>query len=395
MKWLSIAIVGLVVILVASQFWTHGTSGRKLNNVTPVSVVNQINVSLNKPKADSDAVNIPTTDTALLPVKTVPYKSYYRNKVIVLMYHEVTPEQIDSGTVLSSKFKRQLALMKAYGFKYITMKQYTDFILKGTPVPDNAVLMTFDDGYESFYQYAYPILKENNIPATMFLIANTVSNPKHPGIPKVSWEQIADMHKNGIDFYNHTFDSHVIVPVNASHSVKRPTLQGPIYLDQLKRKETIDEFKARVKKDLSQAQTLIKEKLGNDMDVLAFPYGSFSKTTLDVCKELGIQITFTVKPGINKKGQLNGFRVNAGGDKNNPDALIQLMKNGVPEPKVKKTRSPFDLMNEGPVGTFLKILPKQPDRYQKHEHPSGKDDIVIRLKGKSDSFERKNGADAA
>lgn len=360
-KWTSAAIIGLIIIVATAFLWENGSRNTKINNLTPLSTIGQLGASLGAGKISGGSVNKQSSQK--VPSPATPNKVYYRNKVIVLMYHEVTPEQIDAGTVLVSKFKRQIELMKANGFKWITMKQYNDFILKGTPVPDNAVLMTFDDGYESFYQYAYPILKEHKIPATMFIILNTVDNPRHPGIPKLTWDQIDTMHQNGIDFYNHTYDSHILAPTNASHKATRAVLAGPMYLEKLKRKETDAEFKSRVKTDLSKAQAMLKEKLKNDIDVLAFPYGAYTKSTLEVCRELGIKITFTVKPGINKKGQLNGYRVNAGGVKNNPDELIKLMKNGA-EQKAKKLSSPFDLLNQGPLKTLEHVVP-EPDGHRK------------------------------
>ncbi|WP_068619390.1 polysaccharide deacetylase family protein [Paenibacillus tuaregi] len=353
-KWISAAVIVLVLVLTANSLWQNGSSKHKINNLTPLSTIGDIGASIGAGKGSDKPVNVKSSKTT--PSQATPNKIYYRNKVIVLMYHEVTPEQIDSGTVLVSKFKRQIELMKANGFKWITMKEYSDFILKGTPVPPNAVLMTFDDGYESFYEYAYPVLKEHKIPATMFLIANTVDNPKHPGIPKLTWAQVDEMHKNGIDFYNHTYDSHILAPTSASHKSSRAVLAGPMYLEKLNRKETMTEFKARVKKDLSQAQAILKQRLGNNMDVLAFPYGAYTKETLQVCRELGIKITFTVKPGINAKGQLNGFRVNAGGKQNNPDELIKLMKSGAKQETKKKLSSPFDLLHEGPFKTLEQLI---------------------------------------
>lgn len=358
-KWISAPILVLILILTANAVWSSGSRDHRINNLTPLNAIGHVGASLGASKVVDGAAQVKNTQVTSSPA--TPNKIYYRNKVIVLMYHEVTPEQIDAGTVLVSKFKRQIELMKANGFKWITMKQYSDFILKGTPVPPNAVLMTFDDGYESFYDYAYPVLKENKVPATMFLITNTVDNPKHPGIPKLTWDQIDTMRANGIDFYNHTFDSHILAPTSSSKKVSKAVLAGPMYLEKLNRKETNAEFKARVKSDLSKSQAILKEKLGNEMDILAFPYGAYSKSTLEVCRELGIKITFTVKPGINGKGQLNGFRVNAGGDKNNPDALIKLMKSGAKQ-NTKKLSSPFDLLHEGPFKTLEHVIERTSDK---------------------------------
>ncbi|WP_337926671.1 polysaccharide deacetylase family protein [Paenibacillus caui] len=275
--------------------------------------------------------------------KPTPNAVYYRDGVIVLMYHEVKPVQSDAKTLLVSKFKEQLNLMKANGFHWITMSQYTNFILHHGKIPDNAVLLTFDDGYESFYQYAYPVLRQYHAPATNFLIVNTISNVKHIGIPKLTWGQIRLMHRSGIDFFNHTFDSHSYSYTDKAHRHLKPLLAGPIYSAKDARKETEPEYEDRIYNDLSRAKEMLHRELDNTYDVLAFPYGAFSEDTIKVCRELGIEVTFTVKRGMNHAGQLNGYRVNGGGGDNEPDVIVEYMKEGAPEKNLTLNK-PYDLI---------------------------------------------------
>lgn len=279
-----------------------------------------------------------------------PHGVYYRNHVIVLMYHEVAAKPQDDKALSLAKFKQQLTLMQRNNFHWITMEQYRQFILKDAPVPDNAVLMTFDDGYESFYTDTYPVLKQFHVPATNFLIVNTVGNPKHVGIPKVTWQQVEDMHRNGYDFYNHTFDSHAYASHDGKGGKQLPMLEAPMYVKKLKRSETTKEYLNRVKTDLTKADTILAQRLGNQDKVLAFPYGAYSMPVLRLCHKLGIDITFTVKSGINAYGQKNGYRVNAGGEEDNPTALIDLMKEGTGMQKPGSDASRF-LLEFGAFGT--------------------------------------------
>ncbi|MEC0182263.1 polysaccharide deacetylase family protein [Paenibacillus peoriae] len=266
----------------------------------------------------------------LFSLTPTPDRVYYQNKVIVLMYHEVTKAPPDPGALRLTNFTKQLDEMKANGFRWITMKEYTDFILHKAKVPDNALLMTFDDGYESFYTDTFPVLKAYRVPATNFLITSTISNPKHIGIRKLTWDQIQQMHAEGIDFYNHTNDQHAYGYSNAARTKQKPLLMGPVYSKKLGRMETEDEFKQRVYTDLGTADKKLFKHLHNDRNVLAFPYGGYTKETLEICRSLGIDVTFTVKRGINSPGQTNGYRVNAGGIHNIPEVLVQYMKEGAP-----------------------------------------------------------------
>ncbi|WP_274648804.1 polysaccharide deacetylase family protein [Paenibacillus humicola] len=264
--------------------------------------------------------------TGLKPGIDQPQGVYYKKRVLVLMYHEVEPKPSDPSALPAEKLERQLELMKANNFHWITMDQYRNFVLHGDPVPNNAVLMTFDDGYESFYQYAYPILRKYGVPATSFLIVGTVGNPRHPGVPKLNWDQVKEMSKHGISFYNHSYDSHLYEPTDAKGRHLIPALTGRIYLKDKGRRETEKEYEQRVTADLEKANAVLERELGAQNHVLAFPYGAFSKPLLDICAKLGIDVTLTVKEGLDKPGQRNGFRLNAGGTQNNPELQLALMK---------------------------------------------------------------------
>jgi biofilm PGA synthesis lipoprotein PgaB len=265
----------------------------------------------------------------LKPESTTPNEIYYKNRVLVLMYHHLSPNPETPSTISVDNFEEQLKLMRDNNFNWITMKEYRDFILHQSPVPDNAVLLTFDDGYESLYEYAYPLLQKYKAPASSFLIVDKVDNPKHGGFKKLTWEQIKIMHQNGIEFFSHSYDSHTYAKSNASGTSKNAILAGPMYLENKKRKETEEEYKLRITKDLKRANDILQKKLGVQNHVLAFPYGLFSEPLLKVCEELGIDVTLTVKKGINKPGQKNGFRINAGGKSTDPELLISLMKDAV------------------------------------------------------------------
>ncbi|XID90174.1 polysaccharide deacetylase family protein [Paenibacillaceae bacterium WGS1546] len=263
--------------------------------------------------------------TGLKPSPTEPDGVYYKDKVLVLMYHDIAPVPGNDKTLALADFERQLQLMKENNFHWITMEQYRDFILHGAPVPDNAVLLTFDDGYESLYKYAYPVMKEHGAPAASFLIVNTVGNPKE-SLPKIDWDQVREMHNDGYGFYNHTFNSHRYAPTGPDNSDRMSLIARRIYLKNEQRLETEEEYAARVTEDLRQANEVLLRELGVPNFAFAFPYGAYSDALLDISRELGMDITFTVKSGLNGPGQTNGYRLNAGNADNDPVLQISLMK---------------------------------------------------------------------
>lgn len=288
----------------------------------------------------------------LKPESTNPTGIYYKNRVLVLMYHNLSPKPEDPSTLSVANFEKQLQLMRDNNFHWISMSQYRDFVLHASPVPDNAVLLTFDDGYESFYKYAYPLLQKYQAPASSFLIVDTVDNPKHIGVPKLTWEQVKLMHQNGIDFFSHTYDSHKYVATNSSGTSTKAMLTGQMYLKDNERRETEQEYELRITNDLKQANDILQQKLGVQNHILAFPYGSFSKPLLKICEKLGIDVTLTVKMGINKPGQTNGFRVNAGGTSNDPELQLSLMKHA----EEKLSGIQFDETYDSHIMKWLLVL---------------------------------------
>ncbi|TCZ70204.1 polysaccharide deacetylase [Paenibacillus albiflavus] len=250
---------------------------------------------------------------------------HYQDKALVLMYHEVKNNN-GSIAVSTDQFDKHLSMLKANGYNVISIEQFDDFMTgKEKKIPPNAVVLTFDDGYEDFYENAYPILQKYKMPATNFIIVKSTDVYNPDIIPHMTWEQMVEMRKNGMSFYSHTYDSHKYVAVN-SKGTTAPLLGGPIYLPDKQRVETQEEYYDRIKEDLSKANDLLNSKLGNTRNIISFPYGSFSDTTIQVSKELDMHLYITIKEGINKPGDPVATRINAGKRDFSAEELLAKMK---------------------------------------------------------------------
>ncbi len=250
-------------------------------------------------------------------------KVYYKDRVAVLMYHDLVKGKTTKKALSAEVFKKQMELLKTSGFRVIGMKEYSDFVLKGGKVPDNAVLITFDDGYESFYKLAYPVLKEYGYPATAFLIVRSID--ERIGVPKMTWDQMREMQKDGMTFYSHTYDSHAYADVN-ERGKSKPALTARKYLINKKRQETKEEARQRIIDDLKKAEERLKEELGNTDSILCFPYGAYNDTVMEALKSLDIQISFTIEKGVNSRSDAKGFRINAAKVGMDPETTIGQLK---------------------------------------------------------------------
>ncbi len=87
----------------------------------------------------------------------------------ILAYHMVEPRfDLSITRVKPDQFRRQIEIALASGYRFVTLREY----LAQAQVDEKAVALTFDDGYESIYQYALPILQEYDIRATVFVISH-------------------------------------------------------------------------------------------------------------------------------------------------------------------------------------------------------------------------------
>jgi peptidoglycan/xylan/chitin deacetylase (PgdA/CDA1 family) len=243
----------------------------------------------------------------------LPKGIYYRDNVVVLMYHHLSEKPMPQFPWILSvdRFEDQMKLLKEEGFHVITMEQYRAFMLNNGSVPDNAVLLTFDDGYESFYEFAFPILKKYGYTAVNFVIVSTIDHPNPNSVPKLTWEQMREMKRDGMGFYSHTYDLHHYGIVDAEGG-ERPAASALLYIDDENRNEMNTEYYNRVTRDLAKAEQRLKEELANTDSAIAFPYGSYNDRLLSACDSLGITLTFKIQDGINARTDRNASRINGG-----------------------------------------------------------------------------------
>ena len=136
---------------------------------------------------------------------TVFLKSYTKENeaaacVPVLLYHNIVPVIENEDVLLNitpEQFGLHMKAIKNAGFNTITYRQFYDFAFNGGSLPENPIIVTFDDGYKSNYTYAYPVLKELGMRATIFIVTSTVGATENVNYPHFSWEEASEMEKSG------------------------------------------------------------------------------------------------------------------------------------------------------------------------------------------------------
>jgi len=146
----------------------------------------------------------------------VPYNVF--SHLLVLEYHDVVPAACahDAYEIPVGAFARQMAELYQSHVPVVDARTLATWLATGTPLPPQVVVLTFDDGYEGVYLYAYPILLKYHFPFSVFLIGHVVRRrgPEVPsGWARLTYAEIRTMEASGLaDFESHTWNLHGGIP---------------------------------------------------------------------------------------------------------------------------------------------------------------------------------------
>ncbi len=130
-------------------------------------------------------------------------------------------------TVDPTAFEAQMAYLAGHGYHTITFSDLADRYDRGKPLPDNPVIVTFDDGWAEQYTTVYPILRRYGLIATFFPPTNWINGS---GLT-LSWTQIEEMSQAGMEFGSHTLNHHIL-PDQTPDEVRRQLAQSKAILEQ-------------------------------------------------------------------------------------------------------------------------------------------------------------------
>ncbi len=233
---------------------------------------------------------------ALRAAAPLPEEAYTAD-VPVLMYHHIDEVGNDSTAITPELFEAQMKALRDAGYESVTPDDLIAYVRRGEPLPEKPVVITFDDGYLSNYEYAWPILERYGFRATIFVIGSTVGCTEHykdtdfPITPHFSWAQAAEMVSSGvISVQSHTFDMHQWAPYESGkprESILR--WEG----------ESEADYRAALAADCGEIAGLILSATGERAHVLAYPNGLYDDLAQVTVLENGFDVTFDTEFGSN------------------------------------------------------------------------------------------------
>ncbi len=290
--------------------------------------------SASRPTSVSPPTDLPksasTSSTlASTHLGTVTSTVYFRNQVIALMYHAVDQRKLPGDVITPSTFAQELQLFRKDGFHVVTLAETIAF-LHGAPIPPNAVLITFDNGYESFYRTVYPLLQKYHDPATLFAIIRWLSPPQRKGLfTSLTWSQVETMSKSGlVTVMPQTYNLHHAVAI--SSTLTSPATVGRPYNPATRTVEATSAYDAHILHDVERARAdLVRHLQESNVNAMSYPFGDYTSALDRLLHEAGYRYLFTASYGWGILRSTNPntlYRLDAGSPTFSAQGLIWTIK---------------------------------------------------------------------
>ena len=184
--------------------------------------------------------------------------------IIVLMYHRFNENKYPSTNIKLADFVEQINLIKKNQFKFVNPNDFDNNLLNEKNT--KKILITVDDGFKSFYDHAWPILKKEEIPFIIFINTREVGTRGYMNL-----DQIKEIAKEQfVHIGNHGY----------SHE----------YLVDMKNDEIMN--------DINRATADYKNNIGYNSSFFSYPFGEYSNNLKTIVKNLGFKYAFGQQSGV-------------------------------------------------------------------------------------------------
>jgi peptidoglycan/xylan/chitin deacetylase (PgdA/CDA1 family) len=181
----------------------------------------------------------------------------------ILTFHSLD----DQGSVISFSpdlFRRAMGRLHENGYRTLGLQETVINLREKSSVPEKAFVITFDDGYQSVYREAFPLLRAYGMSAIVFLtvgehgsVPGTDRLPSLDHRPMLSWEEIREMQKGGFIF--------------GAHTLTHPDLTRLSF--------------DRMETEIVRSKVIIEDRLGSAVTSFAYPYGRYNPQSYTIVQQ--------------------------------------------------------------------------------------------------------------
>ncbi len=198
-----------------------------------------------------------------------------RQDIVGLCYHQVEPIPRGKFSLASEKFRQHLAYLKSRNFKSLDSNELDQILNHGAKPAENSVIITFDDGYRTVYDYALPIMREYGFTGIVCIYPEFIGAGQ-----AMSWEQLKHLISEGWSIECHSM-SHANLAKNDLPE------------------DRLSEF---LHKEIVRSKAIIENKLKNQVKFMVWPYGCYTAKCIETARQAGYIGAMTVDGGGNYTG---------------------------------------------------------------------------------------------
>ncbi|HEX23100.1 MAG TPA: poly-beta-1,6-N-acetyl-D-glucosamine N-deacetylase PgaB, partial [Chromatiales bacterium] len=251
-------------------------------------------------------------------------------ELLVLSYHEsshVLGRDKNSKVMAleTSELAAQFSWLREHGFVSVDIDDLLAAQKGERPLPEKAVLLTFDDGYQGMYEQVFPLLRAFDYRAVLAVVGSWLETPADKDVMYgsepvsrryfLSWQQIREMVKSGhVEVASHSYDLHHGVLANPQGNTQ-PAAVSLRYDANNGRYESDKQYRQRIRHDLQRNSDLIARRIGQRPRVMVWPYGAYNRITIDIARDLGMPVTLSLeddKVDIHKLGNVGRLLIGHG-----------------------------------------------------------------------------------
>lgn len=196
----------------------------------------------------------------------------------ILCYHVVESPSDTRFAISRETFEQHLDYLEDTGYTVISLAQLYDYLKEGKEaVPENAVVITVDDGWKCTYDIFYEELSRRDMPFTAFIYPRFINK----GGYALTWDQIREMSDNGVDIQSHTL----------SHPFLTRRYQ-----------EEREDYITWLRSELLESKRILEEKTDKPVRFLAYPYGEYDTYVANATRDMGYEAGLTCNYGPVREG---------------------------------------------------------------------------------------------
>jgi len=234
------------------------------------------------------------------------------DRLTVISYHEIEePAEalIPDYAVSPTMFVRHIDWLRNNGFVFVSVEQVLAAKRGESRLPSKAVLLTFDDGYQSVYTHAWPLLRMLKIPSVISVVTKWQESAdqvdyagKQVARNKfLSWATLKEMQSSGlVEIASHTHDLHHGLKANPQGSAQPAATVRRF--DSIQGYEAEAVYLRRIDADLRLSRDVIRKRIGSAPRIVTWPYGKYNEMLESVASKYGMNVGLTLDDGDNHAG---------------------------------------------------------------------------------------------